>query len=124
MQELKDVKEIAKPNEILLTVDAMTGQDAANICKSFHEQLSATGAILTKLDGDTRGGAALSIKEVSGIPIKFASSGEKMDTFEVFHPERMASRILGMGDVLTLIEKATDAIDEDEAKNMMEKTDE
>ena len=121
MQELKDVKEIAKPNEILLTVDAMTGQDAANICKSFHEQLSATGAILTKLDGDTRGGAALSIKEVSGIPIKFASSGEKMDTFEVFHPERMASRILGMGDVLTLIEKATDAIDEDEAKNMMEK---
>lgn len=121
MQELVDVKEIAKPNEILLTVDAMTGQDAANICKSFHEQLSATGAILTKLDGDTRGGAALSIKEVSGIPIKFASSGEKMDAFEVFHPERMASRILGMGDVLTLIEKATDAIDEDEAQNMMEK---
>ena len=121
MQELVDVKEIAKPNEILLTVDAMTGQDAANICKSFHEQLDATGAILTKLDGDTRGGAALSIKEVSGIPIKFASSGEKMDTFEVFHPERMASRILGMGDVLTLIEKATDAIDEDDAKNMMEK---
>lgn len=121
MQELVDVKAIAKPNEILLTVDAMTGQDAANICKSFHEQLEATGAILTKLDGDTRGGAALSIKEVSGIPIKFASSGEKMDAFEVFHPERMASRILGMGDVLTLIEKATDAIDEDEAKNMMDK---
>ncbi len=121
MQELIDVKAIAKPNEILLTVDAMTGQDAANICKSFHDQLQATGAILTKLDGDTRGGAALSIKEVSGIPIKFASSGEKMDAFEVFHPERMASRILGMGDVLTLIEKATDAIDEDEAKNMMEK---
>jgi len=121
MQELVDVKAIAKPNEILLTVDAMTGQDAANICKSFHEQLEATGAILTKLDGDTRGGAALSIKEVSGIPIKFASSGEKMDAFEVFHPERMASRILGMGDVLTLIEKATDAIDEDEAQNMMEK---
>ncbi|MDY0294963.1 MAG: signal recognition particle protein [Acholeplasmataceae bacterium] len=121
MQELVDVKAIAKPNEILLTVDAMTGQDAANICKSFHDQLEATGAILTKLDGDTRGGAALSIKEVSGIPIKFASSGEKMDAFEVFHPERMASRILGMGDVLTLIEKATDAIDEDEAQNMMEK---
>ncbi|PKK94090.1 MAG: signal recognition particle protein [Tenericutes bacterium HGW-Tenericutes-6] len=121
MQELIDVKEIAKPNEILLTVDAMTGQDAANICKSFHDQLEATGAILTKLDGDTRGGAALSIKEVSGIPIKFASSGEKMDAFEVFHPERMASRILGMGDVLTLIEKATESIDEDEAKNMMEK---
>ena len=121
MQELIDVKEIAKPSEILLTVDAMTGQDAANICKSFHDQLQATGAILTKLDGDTRGGAALSIKEVSGIPIKFASSGEKMDTFELFHPERMASRILGMGDVLTLIEKATESIDEDEAKNMMEK---
>lgn len=121
MQELVDVKAIAKPNEILLTVDAMTGQDAANICKSFHEQLNATGAILTKLDGDTRGGAALSIKEVSGIPIKFASSGEKMDTFEVFHPERMASRILGMGDVLTLIEKATESIDENEAMGMMEK---
>ena len=121
MQELVDVKAIAKPNEILLTVDAMTGQDAANICKSFNDQLQATGAILTKLDGDTRGGAALSIKEVSGIPIKFASSGEKMDAFEVFHPERMASRILGMGDVLTLIEKATESIDENEAKNMMEK---
>jgi signal recognition particle subunit SRP54 len=121
MQELIDVKEIAKPNEILLTVDAMTGQDAANITKSFHDQLGATGAILTKMDGDTRGGAALSIKEVSGIPIKFSSSGEKMDQFEVFHPERMASRILGMGDVLTLIEKATESIDEDEAQNMMEK---
>jgi signal recognition particle subunit SRP54 len=121
MQELVDVKAIAKPNEILLTVDAMTGQDAANIAKGFHEQLEATGAILTKLDGDTRGGAALSIREVSGIPIKFASSGEKMDAFETFHPERMASRILGMGDVLTLIEKATESIDEDEAKGMMEK---
>ena len=121
MQELVDVKAIAEPKEILLTVDAMTGQDAANIAKSFHDQLQATGAILTKLDGDTRGGAALSIREVSGIPIKFSSSGEKMDSFEVFHPERMASRILGMGDVLTLIEKATDAIDEDEAQNMMEK---
>jgi len=121
MQELVDVKAIAKPSEILLTVDAMTGQDAANICKSFHDQLQATGAILTKMDGDTRGGAALSIKEVSGIPIKFSSNGEKMDAFEVFHPERMASRILGMGDVLTLIEKATESIDEDDAKNMMEK---
>lgn len=121
MGELIDIKAIAKPSEILLTVDAMTGQDAANIARSFHDQLNATGAILTKLDGDTRGGAALSIKEVSGIPIKFASNGEKMDAFEVFHPERMASRILGMGDVLTLIEKATDAIDEDEAQSMMEK---
>lgn len=121
MQELIDVKTIAKPQDILLTVDAMTGQDAANIAKSFHDQINATGAILTKLDGDTRGGAALSIREVSGIPIKFASSGEKMDTFEVFHPDRMADRILGMGDVMTLVEKATDAIDEDEAKSMMEK---
>ena len=121
MQELVDLKKLTTPNEILLTVDAMTGQDAANIAKSFHEKLDTTGAILTKLDGDTRGGAALSIREVSGIPIKFASSGEKMDTFEVFHPERMASRILGMGDVLTLIEKAEEAIDEDEAMSMMEK---
>ncbi|MCF7932675.1 MAG: signal recognition particle protein [Acholeplasmataceae bacterium] len=121
MAELVDIKAIAHPNEILLTVDAMTGQDAANIAKSFHEQLTATGAILTKLDGDTRGGAALSIREVSGIPIKFQSNGEKMDAFEVFHPDRMASRILGMGDVLTLVEKATESIDEDEAKNMMEK---
>jgi signal recognition particle subunit SRP54 len=121
MNELVDIKAIAHPNEILLTVDAMTGQDAANIAKSFHDQLTATGAILTKLDGDTRGGAALSIREVSGIPIKFQSLGEKMDAFEVFHPDRMASRILGMGDVLTLVEKATESIDEDEAKNMMEK---
>ena len=121
MQELIDVKAMAQPNEILLTVDAMTGQDAANIAQSFHDQIGATGAILTKLDGDTRGGAALSIREVSGIPIKFASSGEKMDTFEVFHPDRMADRILGMGDVMTLVEKATDAIDEDEAQSMMEK---
>ena len=121
MQELIDIKAIAKPNEILLTVDAMTGQDAANIAKSFHDQLEATGAILTKMDGDTRGGAALSIREVSQIPIKFSSTGEKLDAFEVFHPERMASRILGMGDVLTLIEKATESIDEDEATGMMEK---
>lgn len=121
MQELIDIKEIASPNEILLTVDAMTGQDAANIAKSFHDQLNATGAILTKLDGDTRGGAALSIRKISNIPIKFSSTGEKLDAFEVFHPERMASRILGMGDVLTLIEKAEEAIDEDEAKNLMEK---
>jgi len=121
MKELVDIKAIANPSEVLLTVDAMTGQDAANIAKGFHDQLGATGAILTKLDGDTRGGAALSIKEISDIPVKFSSSGEKMDTFEPFHPERMASRILGMGDVLTLIEKATGAIDEDDAKNMMEK---
>lgn len=121
MQELIDVKEIAKPDEILLTVDAMTGQVAASVAQSFHEQLNTTGAIITKLDGDTRGGAALSIREISQIPIKFASNGEKMDAFEVFHPERMASRILGMGDVLTLIESATQNIDEDEAMGMMEK---
>lgn len=121
MEELVNVKKLANPDEILLTVDAMTGQDAANIAKSFHDQLNATGAILTKMDGDTRGGAALSIREISNIPIKFSSTGEKLDAFEVFHPERMASRILGMGDVLTLIEKATESIDEDEAQNMMEK---
>jgi signal recognition particle subunit SRP54 len=121
MQELKDVKEIIKPNEVLLTVDAMMGQEAANVAKSFHDQIGATGVILTKMDGDTRGGAALSIREISQIPIKFASSGEKMDSLEAFHPERMASRILGMGDVLTLIEEVTSNIDEDEAKSMMEK---
>lgn len=121
MKELEDLKKIAEPDEILLTVDAMTGQDAANICKSFHDQLQATGAILTKLDGDTRGGAALSIKEVSNIPIKFSSHGETLDTIEIFHPDRMAERILGMGDMLTLIEKAEDAIDEDEASGLMEK---
>ena len=121
MQELKDVKEIAAPDEILLTVDAMMGQEAANIAKSFHDQIGATGAILTKMDGDTRGGAALSIREISQIPIKVSSSGEKMDSLEAFHPERMASRILGMGDVLTLIEQVTENIDEDEAKNLMDK---
>lgn len=121
MQELKDVKDILEPNDILLTVDAMMGQEAANVAKSFHDQIGATGVILTKLDGDTRGGAALSVREVADIPIKFASSGEKMDTIEVFHPDRMASRILGMGDVLTLIEEVTSNIDEDEAKSLMEK---
>ncbi|MDY0210109.1 MAG: signal recognition particle protein [Acholeplasma sp.] len=121
MQELIEVKAIAKPDEILLTVDAMTGQVAASVAQSFHEQLNTTGAIITKLDGDTRGGAALSIREISNIPIKFASNGEKMDAFEIFHPERMASRILGMGDMLTLIESATQNIDEDEAMGMMEK---
>ncbi len=121
MKELVDVKAIAKPNEVLLTVDAMMGQEAANIAKSFHDQIGATGVILTKMDGDTRGGAALSIRKISEIPIKFASSGEKMDALEAFHPERMASRILGMGDVLTLIEEVTSNIDEDEAKSMMEK---
>lgn len=121
MQELIDVKKIAQPTEVLLTVDAMMGQEAANVAKSFHDQVGATGAILTKMDGDTRGGAALSIVEISKIPIKFSSAGEKMDSLEAFHPDRVASRILGMGDMLTLIEQVTDNIDEDEAKNMMEK---
>ena len=121
MQELIDVKEVANPDEILLTVDAMTGQDAVNVAKSFHEQLNATGVILTKLDGDTRGGAALSIRAVTGVPIKFIGSGEKLDALEIFHPDRMAQRILGMGDVVSLVEKVTENIDEDEAKSMMER---
>jgi signal recognition particle subunit SRP54 len=121
MLELKEIKDYAKPDEILLTVDAMTGQDAVNVASSFHEQLSVTGAILTKLDGDTRGGAALSIRKVTGVAIKFMGLGEKLDQLEVFHPERMASRILGMGDVLSLIEKAQDAIDEEEAERMAKK---
>ncbi len=121
MDELVDIKKIAKPDEILLTVDAMTGQDAVNVSTAFNEALEITGCILTKLDGDTRGGAALSIRKVTGIPIKFAGTGEKLTELEVFHPERMASRILGMGDVLSLIEKATEEIDEDEAMSMMEK---
>lgn len=121
MTELKEIKEAVKPDEILLTVDAMTGQDAVNVASSFNEQLDVTGAVLTKLDGDTRGGAALSIRKVTGVPIKFMGLGEKLDLLEVFHPERMASRILGMGDVLTLIEKAQDAIDEEEAEIMAKK---
>lgn len=121
MDELVDIKKIASPDEILLTVDAMTGQDAVNVSVAFHEALGITGCILTKLDGDTRGGAALSIRKVTGIPIKFSGTGEKLTEIEVFHPERMASRILGMGDILSLIEKATEEIDEDEAMSMMEK---
>lgn len=121
MQELQDVKEVANPSEILLVVDSMTGQDAVNVAESFNNVLDVTGVILTKLDGDTRGGAALSIRKVTNKPIKFAGMGEKMNDIEVFHPDRMASRILGMGDVLSLIEKATDAIDEKEAKELAQK---
>ena len=121
MDELIDIKKLVKPDEILLTVDAMTGQDAVNVAKAFHEALEVTGCILTKLDGDTRGGAALSIRKVTGVPIKFAGTGEKLTELELFHPERMASRILGMGDVMTLIEKATEDFDETEAMSMMEK---
>lgn len=118
MGELQDIKKEVEPSEILLVVDSMTGQDAVNVAESFNEQLDVTGVILTKLDGDTRGGAALSIKSITGKPIKFAGVGEKMSDLEIFYPDRMASRILGMGDVLSLIEKAQQAIDEEEAKQL------
>ncbi|MBS4203812.1 signal recognition particle protein [Lederbergia citrea] len=121
MNELKEIKEVAKPQEIFLVVDAMTGQDAVNVAQSFNEQLEITGVVLTKLDGDTRGGAALSIRAVTDKPIKFVGMGEKMDALESFHPERMASRILGMGDMLTLIEKAQASVDEEKAKELEQK---
>ncbi|MGL5822252.1 MAG: signal recognition particle protein [Sarcina sp.] len=121
MQELKDVKEVANPTEILLVVDSMTGQDAVNVAQTFNNTLDITGVILTKLDGDTRGGAALSIRKVTDKPIKFAGMGEKMSDLEVFHPDRMASRILGMGDVLSLIEKAQESIDQKEAEDLAKK---
>ncbi len=115
MDELDQIKRAVRPQEILLVVDAMTGQDAVNVASSFNEKLTIDGVIITKLDGDTRGGAALSVRAVTGKPIKFAGTGEKMDAIEPFHPDRMASRILGMGDVLTLIEKATEAMQVEEA---------
>ena len=115
MQELKNIKAQTKSDEILLVVDAMTGQDAVNVSQSFDAELDVSGVILSKLDGDTRGGAALSVRAVTGKPIKYASMGEKLSDLEPFHPERMASRILGMGDVLTLIDKAQDIVDEKEA---------
>jgi signal recognition particle subunit SRP54 len=121
MDELKQVKEVSKPDEIFLVVDAMTGQDAVNVAQSFNEALGITGVVLTKLDGDTRGGAALSIKAVTGLPIKFVGLGEKMDALEPFHPDRMASRILGMGDMLTLIEKAQSSVDEEKARDLQKK---
>ncbi|MFS8652142.1 MAG: signal recognition particle protein [Caldibacillus sp.] len=121
MEELKAIKETVNPDEILLVVDAMTGQDAVNVATSFNEQLGITGVILTKLDGDTRGGAALSIRAVTEKPIKFVGMGEKMDALEPFHPERMASRILGMGDVLTLIEKAEQTVNEEKARELEQK---
>lgn len=118
MEELVDVKEIIKPHEILLTIDAMIGQDAVNVAETFDKELDVTGVILTKLDGDSRGGAALSIREVTGKPIKFVGVGEKLDGIEEFHPDRMASRILGMGDVLSLIEKAEKSLDEEKMKKL------
>lgn len=121
MGELRDIKATVRPHEILLVVDAMTGQDAVNVAESFHRDLGLDGVILTKLDGDTRGGAALSIKAVTGCTVKFVGLGEKMDALEPFHPDRMASRILGMGDVLTLIEKAQESFDEKKAKEMEQK---
>lgn len=121
MEELREVKRTVEPSEILLTVDAMTGQDAVTVATTFNEQLDITGVILTKLDGDTRGGAALSIKAVTGKPIKFCGTGEKSGDIEPFYPDRMASRILGMGDVLTLIEKAQSAVSEEEMKQMEKK---
>ena len=121
MGELKDIKSETSPNEIMLVVDAMTGQDAVNVAEAFHEALDIDSVLLTKLDGDTRGGAALSVLAVTGRPIKFVGMGEKLDDIEPFHPERMASRILGMGDVLTLIEKAQNALDEKKADEMLAK---
>jgi signal recognition particle subunit SRP54 len=121
MDELKNIKEQVEPDDILLVVDSMTGQDAVNVAESFNNKLDVTGIILTKLDGDTRGGAALSIRDVTGCPIKFVGLGEKMSDLEVFYPDRMASRILGMGDVLSLIEKAQAAIDEKAAKELGER---
>lgn len=121
MNELKEIKELSNPDEIFLVVDAMTGQDAVNVADSFNEQLGITGVVLTKLDGDTRGGAALSIRAVTEKPIKFVGMGEKLDALEAFHPERMASRILGMGDMLSLIEKAQANVDEEKAKELEQK---
>ncbi|QLY40272.1 signal recognition particle protein [Hujiaoplasma nucleasis] len=121
MDEIQKIEKLSKPDEVLLTVDAMTGQDAVNVAETFNKALNLTGCILTKLDGDTRGGAALSIRKMTGVPIKFSGTGEKLEDIEVFHPERMASRILGMGDILSLVEKATQEIDEEEALSMMEK---
>jgi signal recognition particle subunit SRP54 len=121
MDELHQIKELTNPDEILLVVDAMTGQDAVNVAEQFNSLLELSGVILTKLDGDTRGGAAISVKAVTGKPIKFAAVGEKLDALEPFHPERMASRILGMGDMLSLIEKAQANLDESKAKDMERK---
>ena len=118
MRELERVRDDAKPHNVLLVLDAMTGQEAVNVAQAFDERISLDGVILTKLDGDARGGAALSVKAITGKPIKFASTGEKVDALEVFHPDRMASRILGMGDVLTLIERAEAAVEEDEQAEM------
>lgn len=121
MEELKQIRESVHPDEILLVVDAMTGQDAVNVAEAFNRELTLTGVVLTKLDGDTRGGAALSVKEVTNCPIKFVGMGEKMDALEPFHPDRMAQRILGMGDIISLIEKAEQAVDKKKMKELEKK---
>lgn len=121
MNELDEIVKISEPEEILLTIDAMMGQDAINVITTFNEKLSLTGCILTKLDGDTRGGAALSIRYLTNVPIKYIGVGEKLDQLEIFHPDRMAGRILGMGDVVSLVEKASDAVSEEEATKLAEK---
>jgi signal recognition particle subunit SRP54 len=121
MRELADVKKEVKPHDVLLVVDAMTGQDAVNVAEQFAEQVGFDGVIITKLDGDARGGAALSVKAITGMPILYASTGEKLDAFERFHPDRMAQRILGMGDVLTFVEKAQREIDEERSAEMERK---
>src|SRR4051794_41136696 len=121
MQELVDIKALAKPNEILLVADAMTGQEAVNVAREFNEKVGLTGVIMTKMDGDARGGAALSIRRVTGVPIKFLGTGEKIDALEAYYPDRLASRILGMGDVLSLIEKAQSQFNEDEVKALEKK---
>ena len=121
MQELANIKEIAHPDEILLVVDSLTGQDIVNVAASFNEKLSITGAVLTKLDGDARGGGALSIRHITHVPIKFIGTGEKLDAIDLFYPDRMADRILGMGDVVSLVEKVQDVYDEKETMKDIKK---
>jgi len=121
MTELEEIKKAVNPDEILLVADSMTGQDAVNVASEFHNRIQITGVALSKLDGDARGGAALSIRKVTGCPIKLASVGEKLGDLEPFHPDRMASRILGMGDIVTLVEKAQETIDMDKAEELQEK---
>ena len=121
MEELEEIREATSPSELLMVVDAMTGQDAVNSAQSFHDRIGLTGLVMTKLDGDARGGAALSITQVTGLPVKFIGTGERSDALEPFHPDRLASRILGMGDVLTLVEKAQETIDQERAKEMERK---
>ena len=121
MQELVEIKKIVDVHEVLLVVDAMTGQEAVNVAEAFHEKIGLTGLVLTKMDGDARGGAALSITSVTGVPVKFIGVGERVDDLEIFHPDRLASRIIGMGDVLTLVEKAQASFDENQAKILEDK---